>query len=53
MSFALGELAVRFGCELRGDPELRVAHVAFPVIWGFSPTRTTGHSWRPLAPRWW
>ncbi|HKC15677.1 MAG TPA: UDP-3-O-(3-hydroxymyristoyl)glucosamine N-acyltransferase [Steroidobacteraceae bacterium] len=28
MSFALGELAVRFGCELRGDPELRVAHVA-------------------------
>ena len=28
MSFALGELAVRFGCELRGDPELRVARVA-------------------------
>ncbi|HEX9474803.1 MAG TPA: UDP-3-O-(3-hydroxymyristoyl)glucosamine N-acyltransferase [Steroidobacteraceae bacterium] len=28
MSFALGELAVRFGCELRGDPELRVERVA-------------------------
>ena len=28
MSFALGELAVRFGCELRGAPELRVARVA-------------------------
>jgi len=28
MSFALGELAVRFGCELRGDPALRVARVA-------------------------
>jgi UDP-3-O-[3-hydroxymyristoyl] glucosamine N-acyltransferase len=28
MSFALGELAVRFGCELRGDPELRVGRVA-------------------------
>jgi UDP-3-O-[3-hydroxymyristoyl] glucosamine N-acyltransferase len=27
-SIALGELAVRFGCELRGDPELRVASVA-------------------------
>lgn len=24
----LGELAVRFGCELRGDPEARVDHVA-------------------------
>jgi UDP-3-O-[3-hydroxymyristoyl] glucosamine N-acyltransferase len=24
----LGELAVRFGCELRGDPALRVLHVA-------------------------
>jgi UDP-3-O-[3-hydroxymyristoyl] glucosamine N-acyltransferase len=28
MSIALGELAVRFGCELRGDPEVRVAAVA-------------------------
>ncbi len=28
MSVSLGELAVRFGCELRGDPEARVAHVA-------------------------
>jgi UDP-3-O-[3-hydroxymyristoyl] glucosamine N-acyltransferase len=28
MGIALGELAVRFGCELRGDPELRVDHVA-------------------------
>ena len=28
MSFALGELAVRFGCELRGDPDLRVSRVA-------------------------
>jgi UDP-3-O-[3-hydroxymyristoyl] glucosamine N-acyltransferase len=28
MGFALGELAVRFGCELRGDPELRVERVA-------------------------
>lgn len=26
--FSLGELAVRFGLELRGDPDLRVAHVA-------------------------
>jgi UDP-3-O-[3-hydroxymyristoyl] glucosamine N-acyltransferase len=28
MGIALGELAVRFGCELRGDPELRVERVA-------------------------
>ena len=24
----LGELAVRFGCELKGDPDVRVSHVA-------------------------
>jgi UDP-3-O-[3-hydroxymyristoyl] glucosamine N-acyltransferase len=28
MSATLGELAVRFGCELRGDPELRIERVA-------------------------
>jgi len=28
MSFSLGELAVRFGCELRGSPDRRVEHVA-------------------------
>ncbi|MGE0580989.1 MAG: UDP-3-O-(3-hydroxymyristoyl)glucosamine N-acyltransferase [Steroidobacteraceae bacterium] len=28
MSVSLGELAVRFGCELRGDPGVRVEHVA-------------------------
>jgi len=28
MSASLGELAVRFGCELRGDPDLRVERVA-------------------------
>jgi UDP-3-O-[3-hydroxymyristoyl] glucosamine N-acyltransferase len=28
MSVSLEELAVRFGCELRGDPEARVEHVA-------------------------
>jgi UDP-3-O-[3-hydroxymyristoyl] glucosamine N-acyltransferase len=28
MSVSLGELAVRFGCELRGDPEARIEHVA-------------------------
>ena len=28
MELALGELALRFGCELRGDPSLRVARVA-------------------------
>jgi UDP-3-O-[3-hydroxymyristoyl] glucosamine N-acyltransferase len=28
MSVSLGELAVRFGCELRGDPQARVEHVA-------------------------
>ncbi len=28
MGVSLGELAVRFGCELRGDPEIRVDHVA-------------------------
>ena len=28
MSVSLGELAVRFGCELRGDPQKRVEHVA-------------------------
>ena len=28
MSLSLGELAVRFGCELRGDPDVRVARVA-------------------------
>jgi UDP-3-O-[3-hydroxymyristoyl] glucosamine N-acyltransferase len=27
MSVSLGELAVRFGCELRGDPDVRVGHV--------------------------
>ncbi|HWW20963.1 MAG TPA: UDP-3-O-(3-hydroxymyristoyl)glucosamine N-acyltransferase [Steroidobacteraceae bacterium] len=28
MSIALGEIAVRFGCELRGDPDTRVDHIA-------------------------
>jgi UDP-3-O-[3-hydroxymyristoyl] glucosamine N-acyltransferase len=28
MSIALGELAVRFGCELRGDPDVRITAVA-------------------------
>lgn len=28
MSIALGDLAVRFGCELRGDPDIRVDRVA-------------------------
>ena len=28
MAIALGELAVRFGCELRGDPDVTVDHVA-------------------------
>lgn len=28
MSVSLGELAVRFGCELRGDPQARVERVA-------------------------
>ena len=28
MGIALGELAVRFGCELSGDPDLVVDHVA-------------------------
>src|SRR5262245_15082946 len=28
MSLSLGELAVRFGCELRGDPDLRVDSIA-------------------------
>jgi UDP-3-O-[3-hydroxymyristoyl] glucosamine N-acyltransferase len=28
MSIALGEIAVRFGCELRGDPQTRVDHIA-------------------------
>jgi UDP-3-O-[3-hydroxymyristoyl] glucosamine N-acyltransferase len=28
VSIAIGELAARFGCELRGDPQLRVARVA-------------------------
>lgn len=28
MELALGELALRFGCELRGDPALRVSRVA-------------------------
>jgi UDP-3-O-[3-hydroxymyristoyl] glucosamine N-acyltransferase len=28
MSVSLGELAVRFGCELRGDPDMRVERVA-------------------------
>jgi len=28
MGVSLGELAVRFGCELRGDPDARVEHVA-------------------------
>jgi UDP-3-O-[3-hydroxymyristoyl] glucosamine N-acyltransferase len=28
MTVSLGELAVRFGCTLRGDPDVRVSHVA-------------------------
>ncbi|MGH8295906.1 MAG: UDP-3-O-(3-hydroxymyristoyl)glucosamine N-acyltransferase [Steroidobacteraceae bacterium] len=28
MGISLGELAVRFGCELRGDPDVQVDHVA-------------------------
>jgi UDP-3-O-[3-hydroxymyristoyl] glucosamine N-acyltransferase len=28
MGISLGELAVRFGCELRGDPDVRVGRVA-------------------------
>ena len=28
MAVSLGELAVRFGCELRGDPDVHVDHVA-------------------------
>jgi UDP-3-O-[3-hydroxymyristoyl] glucosamine N-acyltransferase len=28
VEIALGDLAVRFGCELRGDPQVRVDHVA-------------------------
>ena len=28
MSVSLGELAVRFGCELRGDPDTRIERVA-------------------------
>jgi UDP-3-O-[3-hydroxymyristoyl] glucosamine N-acyltransferase len=28
MSMTLGELAVRFGCTLKGDPQIRVSHVA-------------------------
>lgn len=28
MSLTLGELAVRFGCELRGDPSIRIERVA-------------------------
>ena len=28
MAVSLGELAVRFGCELRGDPDAQVDHVA-------------------------
>ena len=28
MSVSIGELAVRFGCELRGDPDTRVERVA-------------------------
>src|SRR4051812_40801876 len=27
-SWKLGELAVRFGCELKGDPDVVVTHVA-------------------------
>ena len=28
MGLSLGELAVRFGCELRGDPDTRIERVA-------------------------
>jgi UDP-3-O-[3-hydroxymyristoyl] glucosamine N-acyltransferase len=28
MSITLGEIAARYGCELRGDPDSRVSHVA-------------------------
>ena len=34
MSIAVGELAVRFGCELQGDPELRVQRVATLALAG-------------------
>jgi UDP-3-O-[3-hydroxymyristoyl] glucosamine N-acyltransferase len=35
MSLTLGELAVRFGCALRGDPQARVDHVA--PLWAADP----------------
>ncbi|MDP6673225.1 MAG: LpxD N-terminal domain-containing protein, partial [Gammaproteobacteria bacterium] len=28
MSISLGEIAARYGCELQGDPEAQVSHVA-------------------------
>jgi UDP-3-O-[3-hydroxymyristoyl] glucosamine N-acyltransferase len=34
MSFAVGELAVRFGCELHGDPAVRVQRVATLALAG-------------------
>jgi UDP-3-O-[3-hydroxymyristoyl] glucosamine N-acyltransferase len=42
MSISLGELAVRFGCELRGDPQARVERVA-------TLARADGHSLAFLA----
>ncbi len=54
MELPLSELAVRFGCELRGDPALRVRRVATlagaaRAIWDFSPIPSTARSWPPRA----
>ena len=57
MSVSLGELAVRFGCELRGDPDVRVDSIA-PLSdracrarSRSSPIRSCGPSSRRRAPR--
>ncbi len=50
MAVSLGELAVRFGCELRGDPDIAVERVATLGAAAtrrarvFSPIRTTARS---------
>ena len=55
MAVSLGELAVRFGCELRGDPDTLVERVGTLANADSSPSRTcrnraTGASWRQRGP---
>jgi hypothetical protein len=46
MPVSLGELAVRFGCELRGDPDRRIERVATLAGADALPRAAGGHACR-------